>query len=159
MIFLSKVMRMLNNKLKLITPDLICSTANKSWSKVNYHQSLAFDGPYLSCNDHCDRWLFQEIFLSLFLFHISSFEQSWTCFLGIVKHPKDYVICKPTLQGTFIFSRRLCFLVVFLFVSFEWIWPRPKSRQKLCPAFGCCLFSWNIKKKLFFCKTFKKRFE
>ena len=29
---------------------------------VNYHQSLAFDHPYLSCNDHCDRWLFQEIF-------------------------------------------------------------------------------------------------
>ena len=29
---------------------------------VNYHQSLAFDHQYLSCNDHCDRWLFQEIF-------------------------------------------------------------------------------------------------
>ena len=29
---------------------------------VNYHQSLAFDHLYLLCNDHCDRWLFQEIF-------------------------------------------------------------------------------------------------
>ena len=37
----------------------ICSsTANKGWLTVN----LAFDRPYLSYNDHCDRWLFQEIF-------------------------------------------------------------------------------------------------
>ena len=33
---------------------LIYSTANKSWSTGNYCQSLAFDHPYLSCNDHCD---------------------------------------------------------------------------------------------------------
>ena len=38
------------------------SAASKCWSAVNYHQSLAFDWPYLSCNGHCDRWLFQEIF-------------------------------------------------------------------------------------------------
>ena len=29
---------------------------------VSYHQSLALDGPYLSCNDHCNWCLFQEIF-------------------------------------------------------------------------------------------------
>ena len=44
----------------------IYSTANKGGSTVNYRQSLAFDRPYLSCNDHCDRWLFQEIFFYYF---------------------------------------------------------------------------------------------
>ena len=29
---------------------------------VNYHQFLALDRPYLSCNDHHDRWVFQDIF-------------------------------------------------------------------------------------------------
>ena len=38
------------------------STVNKGWSVINYHQSLAFDRSYLSFNDHCDWWLFQEIF-------------------------------------------------------------------------------------------------
>ena len=38
--------------------DIYISTANKGWSTVN----LAFDRPYLSYNDHCHRWLFQEIF-------------------------------------------------------------------------------------------------
>ena len=38
------------------------STANKGQSTVNYCHSLAFDHPYLSCNDHCDQWPFQEIF-------------------------------------------------------------------------------------------------
>ena len=38
------------------------SAANKGQPTVNYHQSLAFDHSYLSCNDHCDQWLFQEIF-------------------------------------------------------------------------------------------------
>ena len=38
------------------------STTNKGQSTVNYRQSLAFNRPYLSHNDHCDWWLFQEIF-------------------------------------------------------------------------------------------------
>ena len=38
------------------------STANKGWSTVIYCQSSAFDCPYLSCNDHCDWWLFQETY-------------------------------------------------------------------------------------------------
>ena len=44
------------------------SAANKCWSTANYHQSLAFDHPYLSCNDHCDWWLFQEIFFYYYYF-------------------------------------------------------------------------------------------
>ena len=43
-----------------------CSAAKKGRSTVNYRQSLAFDRPYLSCNDHCDRWLFQEIYFCYF---------------------------------------------------------------------------------------------
>ena len=39
------------------------SAANKGRSTVTYRKSLAFDRPYLSCNDHGDRWLFQEIYL------------------------------------------------------------------------------------------------
>ena len=30
---------------------------------VNYGKSSIFDRPYLSCNDHCDWWVFQEIFI------------------------------------------------------------------------------------------------
>ena len=42
------------------------SAANKGRSAVIYLQSFAFDRPYLLCNDHCDRWLYQEIFFLLF---------------------------------------------------------------------------------------------
>ena len=38
----------------------ILNAADNSWSMFNYRQSLAFDLPYLSCNDHCDQWLFQR---------------------------------------------------------------------------------------------------
>ena len=38
------------------------STANKGQSMVNYRQSLVSDRPYSSCKDHCDQWLFQEIY-------------------------------------------------------------------------------------------------
>ena len=34
---------------------------------VNYCQPVAFDCPYLSCNDHHDRWVFQEIFFIILL--------------------------------------------------------------------------------------------
>ena len=64
--------------------------AIKGLSKVNYRQSLAFDRPNLSSNGHCDRWLFQEVFIIIIiiiiiiilLFHRNSFKQSWSCFLG-----------------------------------------------------------------------------
>ena len=45
------------------------SAANKGQSTVNYCQSSAFDHPYLSRNDHCDRWLFQEIFFHKYYFY------------------------------------------------------------------------------------------
>ena len=45
------------------------SAANKSRSTVNYRQSFAFDCTYLSCNDHCDWWLFQETFFCYYYFY------------------------------------------------------------------------------------------
>ena len=38
------------------------SAANKGQLTVNYCQLSVFDCSYLSCNDHRDRWVFQEIF-------------------------------------------------------------------------------------------------
>ena len=66
----------------------IASIANKGWSTVNYHQSLAFDLPYLSYNDHCDRWLFQEIFFIIFrsscmqMFFKTGFARNFAIFTG-----------------------------------------------------------------------------
>ena len=55
--------------------------ADNNRSTVNYRQPLAFNRTYLSFNDHCDRWLFQEILLLLLLlllllFRRNSFERS-----------------------------------------------------------------------------------
>ena len=38
------------------------SAVNKGRSTVIYRQSSTFDRPYLSCNNHCDWWIFQEFF-------------------------------------------------------------------------------------------------
>ena len=43
----------------LQTMHHMISAANKGWSTVNYQQSLAFEHPYLSCNNHCD-WKFSK---------------------------------------------------------------------------------------------------
>ena len=48
-------------------PTASSSAKNKGRSTVNYRQSSAFDCTYLSCNDHCDRWLFQEIFFIIII--------------------------------------------------------------------------------------------
>ena len=59
---------------------------NKGRSAVNYRQSSVFDRPYLSCNDHCDWLLFQEIFsfinitfISYKFFWLSS--RKWTFYV------------------------------------------------------------------------------
>ena len=60
---------------------IICYTVPEMWCvtdviispQPNNRQSSASHCPYLSCNDHCDRWVFQEIFI---LFPRNSFEQS-----------------------------------------------------------------------------------
>ena len=48
---------------------------NNGQSTVNYCQSSVFERPYLSCNDHCDQWLFQEIFfINIIFISQNSFE-------------------------------------------------------------------------------------
>ena len=54
-------------RIKRFYENLASSAAKKGWSTVNYQQSLAFDHPYLSCNDHCYWWLFQEIYYFYFV--------------------------------------------------------------------------------------------
>ena len=67
MFILSRFLSKTNRCHSLIQISKI-STANKGQSPVNYCQSLVFDHPYLSYNDHCDQQLFQIFFLILFLF-------------------------------------------------------------------------------------------
>ena len=50
---------------------VINSVANKDRSTVNYRHSLAFVRPYLSCDDHYDGWLFEEIFFLINIILIS----------------------------------------------------------------------------------------
>ena len=42
------------------------SAANKDRPMVNYRQSLAFDRPYLWCNDHCDGDFSKKSFFIIF---------------------------------------------------------------------------------------------
>ena len=58
--FLIKWQNILSVMLHILqTMHHMISAANKGWSAVNYQQSLAFEHPYLSCNDHCD-WKFSK---------------------------------------------------------------------------------------------------
>ena len=68
------------------------SAANKGWSTINYRQSLVFDCPYLSCNDHCDWWL-------LFLF------------------PRNSIFFVCSFTPCFVII--LCINVLHLFVTFQ----------------------------------------
>ena len=67
----------------MINRWLWVTTANKGQSMVNYHQSLVFDHPYLACIDHCDWWLFQEVFYYYFYFVVILLKIlnlfSWNC--------------------------------------------------------------------------------
>ena len=81
---------------------LINSAANKGRSTVNYQQSSAFERPYLSCNDHCDQWLFQAIFflLILFLFLKNHFERSFFWNLNTFAEHKEK-FCFPSVCSFF----------------------------------------------------------
>ena len=37
---------------------------------IKYHQFAAFDCPNLSCNDHCGRWFFQDIFFYCYFYFL-----------------------------------------------------------------------------------------
>ena len=89
----------------------MCSTANKGQSTVSYRQSSAFDCPYLSCNDHCDQWLFQEILFYYYYFY----------FLEIFLNNLELVflefrhIYKTKIKSCFLF---ICLFFTCCFVSF-----------------------------------------
>ena len=77
---------------------------NKGWSTVNYHQSPAFDCPYLSCNDHCEWWLFQKIFF--YYCHI--------CFLEILVNNLELVLLEfKQIYKTQILSLFSFYLLIF----------------------------------------------
>ena len=85
------------------------SAANKGRSSVNYPQSLTFDRLYLSCNDHCDRWFFQEIF-----------------FIIIFRSSHTHIFFKTGVVRNFaIFTgKQLCWS--FFLIKLQVFQPRPK---------------------------------
>ena len=100
----------------------INSAANKSWSMVHYWQSSAFDCPYLSWNDHCDWWLFQEIFLILLLFPKNSFEWSWTLnslnLITFTKHTEKVCFLLYLFIFYLLFCNHSVVLTLFIFCYF-----------------------------------------
>ena len=82
------------------------STAYKGWSMVIYCQSSAFDHPYLSCNDHCDLWLFQEMF---FFINITFIFQKffWTILNLFSWNPNTFTKYKEKVCTLFAF----CFAI------------------------------------------------
>ena len=61
----SQVQFQILSKIKIGIINLITSAAKKDWSVVNYLQYLAFNYPYLSCNDHCDWWFSKSFYYYL----------------------------------------------------------------------------------------------
>ena len=97
--------------IRMSRDSYICSTANKGWSAVNYHQSLAFDCPYLSCNHHCDWWLFQEIFFYLYCFYfleilLKDLELVFVEFIHIYKTQRS-------LFSFYLFIFTCCFVIIW----------------------------------------------
>ena len=118
---------------------LIYSTANKSWSTGNYCQSLAFDHPYLSCNDHCDwksfiniTFILQKFFwtiLNLLSWNLNTFtkHKDWVCFLFIC----SFFTC--------------CFVIIFLLTlsTFSYCSTTCKYTGWVCSLFAWC-FAINL---------------
>ena len=118
-------------------PQHVSSTANKGQSTLNYCQSLAFDCTYLSCNDHCDQWLFQKTFflLILNLFLRNSFEQSWTCFWNTFTKHKEQVCF------LFICSFFTCCFVIILHINALHLFIFSTAHEHtgwVCSLFDCC---------------------
>ena len=86
---------------RIIIITLEVSAANKGRSMVNYHQFLAFDHPYFSCNDHHDGWVFQEVFIMI----------SWKFFWTILKLLSRNL---NALKHKFVFFLSVHFLLVVL---------------------------------------------
>ena len=107
---------------------------------VNYRQSLAFDRPYLSsCNGHCDRWLFQEIFFLNIIFISQKFYWiilnvlSWSL-NTFYKTQRKSMFCFYLFSFYLFFSSSLCVLTVSIFLYF---FTACKHTGWLCFLFAC----------------------
>ena len=96
----------------------IYSTAIKGWSKVNYHLSSIYDCPYLSCNDHCDWRLFQEIAIVIskkFFWTILSLFFFWNL-NTFTKHKEQICLLFHFLM---VVSKSFCVLIFSTFSYFS----------------------------------------
>ena len=99
------------------------NATNKGRSTVSYRQSLTFDRPYLSCDDHFNCWLFQEIFfiiififLEILLNDLNLF--SWNL-ITFTKHTEQVVVFFICSFFTCCFITILCVNALHLFVLFH----------------------------------------
>ena len=81
---------------------------------VNYHQSLAFDCPSVSCNDHCEQWIFQETFFINIIFYSQKF--LWTILNLFSWNLKTFTKHKEQVCFLFVcfffFFFTYCFIIV-----------------------------------------------
>ena len=76
------------------------SVANNGQLVANYCQSLAFDHPYLSSNDHCEQWLFQKFFFFCY------------CFLEVPMNDLELVFLEFKVCFLFICSITRFFIII-----------------------------------------------
>ena len=88
-------------------------TANKDRSTVNYHQSSAFDHPYLSSNDHCDWWLFKEIFSFINVIFISQ-KFFWAILIFFSWNFNTFTKHNEQICFLFIYSFFTCCFIIIL---------------------------------------------
>ena len=124
----------------------IYSTAIKGWSKVNYHLSSIYDCPYLSCNDHCDWRLFQEIAI------VISKKFFWTIlslfffleFKHIYKTQRTNLFTFSFFNGCFKII--LCINILHLFVLFHCV-----QTHRMSSFFASCFAITLCNKALHLC--------
>ena len=103
------------------------SAAKKGWSAVHYCQYSVFDRAYLSCDDHCDRWLFQEIFF-LYQYNIyfleiilNDLELVFLEFKHIYKTQRSSLFSSYLSIFTRCFVIILCINVLHLFILLHFL--------------------------------------
>ena len=106
---------------------------------VSYHQSSVFDRPYLSCNDHCDWWLFSEIFFYYYFYFLgillSNLELVFLEFKHICKTPRTSL----SLFYLFIFYLFFRHYFVYLHSPHFRTYPlRVNTQDEIVLYFACC---------------------
>ena len=123
------VLRVVIKKLFLLPT----SAANKGQSMVNYCQSLDFDHPYLSYNDHCDRYLFPEIFFIKYHFYFLEILLN-DLELVFLEFKQIYKTKRTSLFYFYLFVTRcfVSFFVLHLFVLFHFVQTHTMSLFAFC---------------------------